>query len=329
MISTKPVSKARKTAVALAVTATALTATTAASATPNDGGKLSVVAYSIARDAYGALIPAFQQTPAGQGTSFSQSFGASGDQARAVDRGSAGRRREPLAGARRRHAGQGRPRRPELEQEPVPRHGHELGRRVRRAQGQPQEHQDLGRPGQARHRVITPNPFTSGGARWNVMAAYGAQSASRARPTSRPRHYLAQLFKNVAVQDKSARDAAATPSSAARATSLIAYESEAISRRSAAKLPIDYVDPRADPADREPGRGDLEVQQRAEAKAFVTFLRSAPGRRRSGPSRATARSWRRCGTSSNFPTPKTLFTIDDLGGWTSVTTSSSTRRTAS
>ena len=47
---------------------------------------------------------------------------------------------------------------------------------VRRPQGQPEEHQDLGRPASSRaSQVITPNPFTSGGARWNIMAAYGAQ----------------------------------------------------------------------------------------------------------------------------------------------------------
>src|SRR5437764_9750505 len=45
---------------------------------------LSLVAYSTPKEAYGALIPAFQKTPAGKGTSFTQSFGPSGDQARAV-----------------------------------------------------------------------------------------------------------------------------------------------------------------------------------------------------------------------------------------------------
>jgi sulfate transport system substrate-binding protein len=72
--------------VALAV----LVAAAIASVTSNDasarqsGGSISLVAYSTPRDAYSQLIPAFQRTPAGQGTSFQQSYGASGEQARAV-----------------------------------------------------------------------------------------------------------------------------------------------------------------------------------------------------------------------------------------------------
>src|ERR1700704_6186589 len=49
--------------------------------------KLSLVAYSTPKEAYGALIPAFQKTPAGKGATFTQSYGASGDQSRAVDGG--------------------------------------------------------------------------------------------------------------------------------------------------------------------------------------------------------------------------------------------------
>jgi ABC-type sulfate transport system substrate-binding protein len=48
-----------------------------------------------------------------------------------------------------------------------------LDHRVPGAQGQPQGHQGLGRSGEARRRaVITPNPKTSGGARWNYLAAW-------------------------------------------------------------------------------------------------------------------------------------------------------------
>src|SRR5436305_14415689 len=49
--------------------------------------KLSLVAYSTPKDAYAKLIPAFQKTAAGKGVSFSQYYGASGDQARAVAAG--------------------------------------------------------------------------------------------------------------------------------------------------------------------------------------------------------------------------------------------------
>src|SRR5213083_1505901 len=49
--------------------------------------KLALVAYSTPREAYGQLIPAFQKTAAGNGVSFSQSYGASGEQSRAVASG--------------------------------------------------------------------------------------------------------------------------------------------------------------------------------------------------------------------------------------------------
>src|SRR6266513_5913619 len=48
---------------------------------------LSLVAYSTPKDAYAKIIPAFQGTSAGKGVSFNQSYGASGDQSRAVAAG--------------------------------------------------------------------------------------------------------------------------------------------------------------------------------------------------------------------------------------------------
>src|SRR5436309_8841944 len=73
-------------AVALLGTAAALTACGSA-ASGAGGGKLSLVAYSTPKEAYAALIPAFTKTAAGKGMSFTQSFGPSGDQARAVESG--------------------------------------------------------------------------------------------------------------------------------------------------------------------------------------------------------------------------------------------------
>ena len=49
--------------------------------------KLTLVAYSTPREAYEQLIPAFQKTEAGKGVGFSQSYGSSGDQSRAVQNG--------------------------------------------------------------------------------------------------------------------------------------------------------------------------------------------------------------------------------------------------
>src|SRR3954447_26202696 len=51
------------------------------------GGHLGLVAYSTPKEAYAALIPAFNKTTAGKGVSFTQSYGPSGDQARSVEAG--------------------------------------------------------------------------------------------------------------------------------------------------------------------------------------------------------------------------------------------------
>src|SRR3954451_1735501 len=59
----------------------------AATGGDGSGGKLALVAYSTPKEAYGQLIPAFTKTAAGKGVSFTQSYGASGDQSRAVAAG--------------------------------------------------------------------------------------------------------------------------------------------------------------------------------------------------------------------------------------------------
>src|SRR5438046_7127600 len=57
------------------------------SASGGNGGKITLVAYSTPKEAYAEIIPAFQKTTAGKGASFEQSYGASGEQSRAVDAG--------------------------------------------------------------------------------------------------------------------------------------------------------------------------------------------------------------------------------------------------
>ncbi len=155
------------------------------------GGSISLVAYSTPQEAYEEVIPAFQDTSQGKGTSFKQSYGASGDQARAVEAGlkadvvalSLAPDVDKLVEAKK-VAGR-------LEQGLLRRLRDQLGGRVRGPQGQPQEHQHVGDLTKDGVEVITPNPFTSGGAKWNVMAAYGAQHESartsrRARTTCAP-----------------------------------------------------------------------------------------------------------------------------------------------
>ena len=135
-----------------------------AAASGGDGSKgtLSLVAYSTPQVVYDEIIPAFGKTPEGKGIEFKTSFGASGDQSRAVEAGQkadvvtfstepdmtrlvdAGLVDADLEGRRQRG----------------PRH--DLGRLVRRPQGQPEEHQDLGRPAQAGRRGAHAEPVQLG-----------------------------------------------------------------------------------------------------------------------------------------------------------------------
>src|SRR3954454_9935246 len=78
--------------IAIAALTAALAATVAgcggsSSGSSGSGNKINLVAYSTPKEAYAALIPAFNKTADGKGVSFTQSFGASGDQARAVQSG--------------------------------------------------------------------------------------------------------------------------------------------------------------------------------------------------------------------------------------------------
>ena len=90
--------------------------------------------------------------------------------------------------------------------------------------------------------VVTPNPFTSGGARWNVMAAYGAWRKA-GKTDKQAQQNLLRLFRNVVVQDKSARDSLNTFASG-KGDVLLAYENEALfSRTKGLELP--FVIPKA------------------------------------------------------------------------------------
>ena len=82
---------------------------------------------------------------------------------------------------------------------------------------------DLIKPGV---QVLTPNPFTSGSARWNIMAAYGAE-LKEGKTEAQATDYLTQLFKNVPVQADSGR-ASLQAFTGGKGDALITYENEAI-----------------------------------------------------------------------------------------------------
>jgi sulfate/thiosulfate-binding protein len=276
--------------------------------------KLTLVAYSTPREAYEALIPAFQKTDAGKGVTFSQSYGASGDQSRAVQNGLAADvvafSLEPDmaklvdAGlvAKDWNADEHKGMITNSVVVFVTRKGNPKNIRT---------WDDLIKPGV---EVIEPNPFTSGGAKWNIMAAYGAQLQAGKTP-EQAQAYLLELFRHVPVQDKSAREALQT-FIGGKGDVMLAYENEAINAQQK-EQPVDYVVPDNTILIENPIAVTTKSKDEAKASAFVDFLRSEAGQRL-----YAERGYRpvnqAVAASANFPQPKGLFTIKDLGGWSDV-----------
>jgi sulfate/thiosulfate transport system substrate-binding protein len=275
--------------------------------------ELTLVAYSTPREVYEQLTKDFAATEAGAGVSFEESYAASGEQSRAV---AAGLPADVVAFSLEpdvtRLVDEGLVDAAWKEDEfdgMVSRSVVALAVR----KGNPKNIRgwaDLVRPGV---EVITPNPFTSGGAQWNVMAAYGAQ-LELGRGEKQATEYLRSLFRNVSVQDKSAREALQT-FVGGKGDVLIAYENEAILAQSKGEE-LDYVVPDETILIENPiavvDDGDTE-----SAQAFVDFVRSPEAQRVFGE--AGYRPVRdEILRELDFPTPAKLFTIAELGGWSSV-----------
>src|ERR671935_289814 len=206
------------------------------------GGSVSLVAYSTPKEAYGQLIQSFEKTKAGRGVSFTQSYGASGDQAQAVVNGLhadvvafslepdvttlvKAHLVSPSWNKNRWHGLVTRSVVVFVLRNGNPKHIRDWG--------------DLVKPGV---QVVTPNPFTSGGARWNVMAAYGAMRRE-GKTDKQAIAYLNKLFHHVVSQDKSAREALQT-FLAGRGDVMLAYENEAILAQRKGQ-PVYYLLPKA------------------------------------------------------------------------------------
>jgi sulfate transport system substrate-binding protein len=296
-------------ALSLLVSALAL----AACGSSSSGGKnVALVAYSTPKSAYEALIPAFQATPEGKGVSFSQSYGGSGEQSRAVTNGQ--------------HADVVNfSLEPDVERlvkaglvsstwNQNSTHGFVTNSVVvfMVRKGNPKNVSGWPDLLKSNVQVVTPNPFTSGGARWNIMAAYGAQLKEGKTP-AQAEAYLTQLFHKVVSQDSSARNSLQT-FVAGRGDVLLGYENEAIAAQKKGAS-IDYLIPSNTLLIESPVAA---VGSSSTAKSFVSYLLSP----------AAQTIWAKKGyrpvnpavaASSKFPTPAGLFKIDAVGGWKAVT----------
>ena len=304
----------RLAAAALGVTAVLAIATSAAQARPSSTN-LSLVAYSTPAGAFSKIIPAFQKTAAGKDVTFKQSYGASGPQAAAVHNGlPADVVNLSLA-----------PDVTVLSQAGLVKttwNKDQYGGMVTDSivvfvvrPGNPKGIKtwaDLIKPG---IQVINPNPFTSGGARWNVMAAWGAQIKQK-KTEKQANAYLGALYKNITVQDSSAR-ASMNTFVGGKGDVLLAYENEAIQAQQAGAK-IDFVRPSSTILIENPIAVLKNSSNPTQAAAFVNFTRTPEAQEIWATYgyrpivKSVFNKW-----AKTFPVPKQLFTIRDIvkGGW--------------
>jgi sulfate/thiosulfate-binding protein len=278
------------------------------------GGSVALVGYSTPKPAYATLVKDFDSTPTGKGVSVSQSFGPSGSQATAVIDGlPADVVNLALA--------------PDVDKlvkaglvSPSWDSGATKGFVtdsivsfvVRK--GNPDHITNWASLVRTGVKVITPNPFSSGSAKWNIMAAYGAELAlgkSKAAATS----YLTSFLQHAAAQPSSASDALQT-FLGGEGDVLLDYEDDALYAQRQGE-PITVITPPQTILIQNPIALTTSGAKSASAKAFVSYLLSAAGQT----------AWAKLGyrpvlpqvaARFKFATPQKLFTIASLGGWTQV-----------
>ena len=274
-----------------------------------DGGQeLSLVAYSTPEVVYDEIVPAFTKTAEGKGTSFKSSFGASGEQSRAVEGGleadvvsfsiepdvtrlvDAGLVDKDWAGQTSTKG---------LVSKSI------VSFIVR--EGNPKNIKswdDLLEPGV---KVVTPNPFTSGAAKWNLLGGYQHGGLD----------YVEELIKDhVPVQPKSGREALQT-FTGGEGDVLLSYEYEYTTAVKKGEKGLELVRPD------DTLQIDIDIAKTksapAEAQKFIDYVVGPEGQRKFvewgyRPVDPEVEKESR----SQFPQPKSVKTIDDLGGWSKV-----------
>ncbi|HXR60304.1 MAG TPA: extracellular solute-binding protein [Solirubrobacterales bacterium] len=276
------------------------------------GGKLDVVGYSTPEAVYTeALEPAFEESSKGSGVSFSNSFGASGDQSRAVAAG------QPASIVHFSQAG---------DMERLVEEGEIVAKDWDQNQykgiaqnsvvvfvvrkGNPEGLESFDDLQSKDVEIITPNPFSSGSARWNIMAVYGNAIEAGKSPDQALDEVRTVLEKTVA-QPGSGRDALSAFTQG-QGDVLLSYENEAIKAEEEGE-DVEYVVPPATLQIETPIAVTKDAPEPA-AQDFLDFIWSDEGQE----------IWAENGyrpvnpklvDEKQFPTPKDLFHIADFGGW--------------
>lgn len=316
---TRTPDRAVRAAVATAAAA-ALAAAAGCAASASTGPKsVNVVGFSVLQTANKKVISDFQKTKAGKGTTFTQSYGASGDQARAIVSGLPADEAHLSLEPDMDKLVQAKVVSPKWQNNPS--HGvltqSVVAIGVRK--GNPlhiHSWADLTKPGV---KIVTPNPGSSGSAKWNILAAYGHVLAQGGTP-AQASAYMKKLVKNVVALPGSGHDAT-TAFESGTGNVLLTYEDEAIEARQSGGS-FDYLVPPQTLLIQNPGA--VTTNASSAAKSFFAFQQS-----KQGQTDYAEEGFRPLvpgvkvpvkganDPSNPYPKPKVLMTIDKtFGGWT-------------
>ncbi len=275
------------------------------------GGSLDVVGYSTPESVYQeALEPAFEKTSEGKGVSFSNSFGASGDQSRAVAAGQpASVVHFAQAGDMERLVEEGQVD-AGWDKQPYGGIAQDSVVVITVRKGNPKGIHSIDDLLSKDVGIVTPNPFSSGAARWNIMAVYGTEINEGKSPEEALEAVKTVLEKSVA-QPGSARDALAAFTQG-EGDVLLGYENEAIKAENEGE-DVEHVIPPSTIQIETPIAVTKEASE-PTAQDFLKFIWSDEGQE----------IWAENGyrpvnpklvDPKQFPTPKELFKISQFGGW--------------
>ncbi len=311
-------------AAAVAVTAALLTACGGGSSDVVGGGSggnanttLTLVAYSVPQPGWEKIIPAFEATPEGKGIAVTTSYGASGDQSRGVVDGKPADlvnfsvepdvtrlvKANKVAKDWNADATKGIPFTSVVTlvvRKGNPKHIHDWD--------------DLLQPGL---EVVTPSPLSSGSAKWNLLAPYAAKSNGGADAAAGLDFIDKLVSAHVKTRPASGKDAT-TVFLQGTGDVLISYENEAINTERQGN-PVEHVTPPQTFKIENPVAVTTTTAHVAQANALKNFLYTPEGQK----------VWAEAGFrpvdpavladfGKDFPTPQKLWTIADLGGWSTV-----------
>jgi sulfate/thiosulfate-binding protein len=279
------------------------------------GGSLSVVGYSTPESVYQeALEPGFEATPKGSGVSFSNSFGASGDQSRAVVAGQpASVVHFAQAGDMERLVEEGGLVAKDWDKQKYGGIAQDSVVVITVRKGNPDGIKTLDDVLTKDVDVVTPNPFSSGAARWNIMAVYG-NAINQGKSEADALADVKTLLDKAVAQPGSARDALAAFTQG-EGDVLLGYENEAIKAVDEGE-DVEYVVPPSTILIETPIAVTTDAPEPA-AQDFLDYVWSDAGQE----------IWAENGyrpvnpklvDSKQFPTPEDLFKISQFGGWSKV-----------